>query len=70
MTRINKNAGSRADVRVNTQQLLLSDGHVSSRNDEARSMAVFVFHDEIKINQAKSGRGSARQCNARTLRES
>lgn len=39
MTRTNKNAGSRAGVREDMQQLLLSDGHMCSKNDEARSVA-------------------------------
>ncbi len=42
MTRTNKNTDSRAGVREYLQQLLLSDRHVNSRNDEARAGRAFV----------------------------
>lgn len=42
MTRTNKNAGTRAGVREDMQQLLLSDRHVGSKNDEARAGRAFV----------------------------
>lgn len=42
MTRSNKNAGARAGVREDMQQLLLGDRHVGSKNDEARAGRAFV----------------------------